>query len=368
MCLTPNLIPNKNYGLNNPLKDCTSKYIKVNCGHCAECIKTKQMALVQRSQMEALNSHLFMCSITYNNDMIPFLEINGFKIRFANVKDVQDMMKRLRKDNAFGIPFRYFAVSELGGLRGRPHFHILFLFEKKYFKDFPDLLSFEMKAFHIVLNYWSINVGSKRSPKYIPLCTFIQRFSRGKLRSTYDFHFVEPSSSGDSTSDVAFYVLKYMLKPSDRAKRLQQALHLNLEPDLYRKVWSTVKPRYFKSLGFGLSGLDSDYQDDIKSYIKDCVEKSKVSENFPCFYNPISGASFPLARYYKNIGQIYNIDDAFYFHDKNFDLDSQTIVDSDKSSSEIIRSLDKFDRLKDLVDSHDTFEDDLNFLFNVSKR
>lgn len=317
--------------------------------------------------MESLNSHLFMCSLSYNNAMMPFLEINGFKIRFANVKDVQDMMKRLRNDNAFGIPFRYFAVSELGSKRGRPHFHILFLFEKKYFKDYPDILSFEFNAFHTVLNYWSINVGSKRSPKYIPLCTFVQKFSRGKLRSTYDFHYVEPSSSGDSSSDVAFYVLKYMLKPSDRAQKLQQALHLNLEPDLYRKIWATIKPRYFKSLGFGLSGLHSDHEDDIISYLKKCVETSKVSQHFPCFYNPISGASFPLARYYKNLGQIYNIDDAFYFHDKNFDPDSQTIVDSDKTSSEIIRSLDKFDRLKDFVDLHDTFEDDLNFLYNVSK-
>ena len=45
----------------------------------------------------------------------------GYSIRFADVTDVQKMFKRLRKKNAFGRPFRYLAVSELGSKKGRPH-------------------------------------------------------------------------------------------------------------------------------------------------------------------------------------------------------------------------------------------------------
>lgn len=125
MCLSPIRIKNPNLGLVGPnamYKDTRSHMIDVPCGVCAECIAAKQMQYVQRLQMEELVNHIFFCTLTYNNDSMPKITTStGFDIRYADVSDVQKMVKRLRKRNAFGRPFRYFAVSELGSQRGRPH-------------------------------------------------------------------------------------------------------------------------------------------------------------------------------------------------------------------------------------------------------
>ena len=53
MCLSPVMIPNPYAGAKvdsdvRKLKDCTSAYIPVPCGHCSECIHTAQMSLMQR--------------------------------------------------------------------------------------------------------------------------------------------------------------------------------------------------------------------------------------------------------------------------------------------------------------------------------
>lgn len=126
MCLNPLTIPNPNFGCQNKgfgfMKDCVSKYINVPCGHCSECIAVKQMYMIQRIQMEELENHLFFCTLTYNNESLPILSTStGYDIRYADIADVQKMLKRLRFSNAFGRPFRYLGVSELGTERGRPH-------------------------------------------------------------------------------------------------------------------------------------------------------------------------------------------------------------------------------------------------------
>ena len=125
MCISPIRIKNPNLGLIGPnaqFKDTISHYINVPCGVCPQCVANRQMQYVQRLQMEELVNHLFFCSLTYNNDTIPVVTTStGYDIRYADVSDVQKMMKRLRKKNAFGRPFRYFGVSELGTKKGRPH-------------------------------------------------------------------------------------------------------------------------------------------------------------------------------------------------------------------------------------------------------
>lgn len=125
MCISPNRIPNPNYHIYNAgtkYKDTESSHINVPCGVCPECVAVRQMSYIQRLQMEELTNHLFFCTLTYNDEMLPYVGCsNGYVIRYADVGDVQKMIKRLRKSNAFGRPFRYFGVSELGSKKGRPH-------------------------------------------------------------------------------------------------------------------------------------------------------------------------------------------------------------------------------------------------------
>lgn len=351
MCLSPNRIPNPNFGNKSryisALCDTSSMYINVPCGHCSECVAIRQMNVVQRCQMEEFNNHLFYCTLTYNNDALPVLTTStGYDIRYADISDVQNMMKRIRRHNLFGRKFKYFGVSELGSKSARPHFHLIFSVEKYPTDDRYTIMNLEHQYFHVVLSQWKRNIGSTRNPVWKLCCTYVRKMVRGRLKSTYDFHYIDPRPSGGDTCDVPFYVTKYMLKHSDREERLQRALHLNLPEDEYESTWSLVRTRSFASIHFGYDG-----QENVRKYIRDCIERSKREFDSPKFYNPFSGASFPLSRYYMNIGDLYGIDDALFFNSKRNIKDNVVIDDS--TYSEKLRKIEKFSKNVKLVDSHD---------------
>lgn len=356
------------------LKDTTSAFINVPCGVCSECIAVRQMNFVQRIQCEAMVNHLFFVTLTYNNDSLPVYGLsNGHSIRFADVSDVQKMFKRLRKRNAFGRPFRFFGVSELGSEKGRPHFHFLILLPKEDVDTLTTCMQYESTIFKEILHEWRRNVAPPvwspkrqmflpnfRNPEWQPLCTYVRKFIRGKLRTNYDCHYVNPILSDGQEADVAFYVLKYMMKPSRRAVRLQQALHMNLDEDEYEAVWSSVRPRHFESEAFGLGQalLDDHHKyvvhPRVLSYLQNCVQRSK--ENFPSprFFSPVTGQSFPLARYYKRFPEIYSMQDAldFYYFDKDGRVDN-VIIEDDVHVSQLVKKVDDFDKRVRQVDDYD---------------
>lgn len=368
LCISPVTIDNPNYGKRfvagdiNSLKDCTSAKLRVPCGHCPECIANKQMQLVQRVQMESLSNYLFFATLTYNNDSLPVLTTStGYDIRYADISDLQKCFKRLRKSNAFGRPFRYFAVSELGSKRGRPHFHVLF-FVPKYDSDdkfVPQNL--ESVLFKELLHEWRRNYGSTRSPVYKPLCTYQVIFRHGKRISNYDCHYVVPLLGDDTEASVAFYVLKYMLKRSDRETRLQRALHLNLSEAEYDSVWSLVRSRFIVSKGFGINGFKSPFGDlvadpRIVSWLRKCIDFSDASD-FPKFFNPVTGKSFPLSRYYKSKPEIFSAVDAykFYFGSKSEHLDNVAEYD-DKDYSQLLKSVSDYENRISQVSERGDFD------------
>lgn len=322
-CLTPYVKENPNYGKGNIgynfLKDCDSRYINIPCGYCPDCIAVKQMYWVQRIQMESLYNHLFFGTLTYDDKHLPVITIDEFDIRYACADDVVLTLKRLRKDYAFGVPFRYFFVSELGTKKGRPHFHILFLIKKGYNDTLNDCLNLENTISTKLREYWSVNIGTKFKPIYEPRFTYVSKIIRGKIYSNYDLHYVNPALTSNGTSDVAFYVLKYMLKYNDRTTKLQQALRLNLSPSEYEYVWNIVKPVRQCSLGFGLNLWDKVPDPRIIKYLRDCVEKTPNGSSYPYFYSPINGLSFPLCPYYRNNGQIYSLQQALRLYRNKVD-------------------------------------------------
>lgn len=389
MCLSPIRIRNPNAGMSGMkstlMKDTTSAFINVPCGVCCECVAVRQMNFVQRIQMESLVNHLFFVTLTYNNEMLPQIGVSsGYSIRYADVSDVQNMFKRLRKRNAFSRPFRFFGVSELGVEKGRPHFHLLICLPKRESDTLPDCLALESLLFREVLHEWRRNVArvwskkkqryipNTRVPDYKPLCTYVRKFVRGKLRSNYDCHYVNPILSDGQEADVAFYVLKYMMKPSDKAQKLQQALHLNLPEEEYESVWSMVKPRHFESDAFGLGQsvkVDGKYvvHPKVLDYLRGCVRRSKKDFNFPQFFSPVKGSHFPLAKYYQGFPEIYSMQDAldFYYSDKNARADN-VIIPDDVHVSQLIKKVDDFDKIVKQVDVYqsamnleDLFDDSL---------
>lgn len=358
MCVSPIRIRNPNYGnkssLISKLADTSSQFINVPCGHCSECVAVRQMSIIQRVQMEELENHIFFCTLTYNDDAMPIITTSsGYDIRYADVSDVQKMIKRLRKHNAFGRKFRYFGVSELGHERGRPHFHLLFFLPKLENDTFNDCLNLESVMYDAVRLEWRRNLGSTRKPIWQPCFTYVSRIRNGRVKSTFDLHYVNPRSSDGGSADVGFYVTKYMMKPSERAERLQSALRLNLEPDEYERIWSIVKCRWFSSLKFG-------YNDSVKvrDYVRKCVSDSRFAEDSPKFYNPVDGSSFPLARYYLNKSDFYSVDDALFFNAKK-NIPDNVVID-DRSITEKLVSIEKFKKSLSIVDFNDqsyVFED-----------
>ena len=338
MCTHPILIKNPNLGLGHIglgfMKDTVSSYITIPCRHCPECYANMQMQLVQRVQMECLEHHVYFCTLTYNDDSLPVIYLpkpdgsaGSIPIRFADVADVQNMLKRLRRRDAFGRPFRYLAVSELGSKRARPHFHILFFLRKEPRDDYNDIINFERRMFNAVLHEWRRNYSDNwRKPDYRPLCTYIRKWTTKGLSTTFDLHWCNPRLTDKAEADVGFYVTKYMTKPSDRSARLQQALHLNLEPEEYERIWSQVKPRYFASIGFGVNpeinpktGRIIKCSDRIVTYLKDCVQRSIGVYESPRFINPVDGSTFPLSRYYYQYPEIYSYLDSMSFYFLNPD-------------------------------------------------
>lgn len=329
-CEKPIPIKNPNKGLAkigfNKYKDCESGSIYVPCGHCKACIANRQMQVVQRIQMEEKYNHLFMCTITYNEEMLPHIETStGYKIAYADVKDIQLMIKRLRNNNAFGRPFRFYAVTELGSKGGRPHAHIIFIVPKESGDNWMTIGNLEQTMYSAVWNEWRRRTGgSKRKPEYKACSTYIVRWVYGKRKCTYDLHYIDGKMTDEGIADAAFYVIKYMMKPSKREERVQQALKMNLPPEEYETIWRKIRSRHFESENFGQlynenrrkKGQIKTLKQETISWLRDGIEQGKTTnKKYPVYYNTHNGKQFPLARYYR--GKIMTLEDMeFYFRNR----------------------------------------------------
>lgn len=373
MCYSPTLIKNPNFGKTGGfsfMKDCVSRYIPIPCGHCGECVAVRTAGIVQRCELEREFGYPFFVTLTYNNESLPVhVCSDGVPIKYADYKDVQNMIKRLRKSNAFGRRFRYFGVSELGSLHSRPHFHILFFLEKLDGDSVYTPGNLEPLVSSSILVEWRRNYGSTRRPVYRPLCTFVSKWRNGKLNSTYDCHYVVPSTLNGLTSDVSFYITKYMLKDSDVKDKLKCGLRMNLDPDEFQDVWQKVKPRSFSSLNFGFG-----YYGDINprkttfverqellsalpsaDIVRSGIARSVVTEDKPKFYDLESGKALPLSRYWYRFGKIYTMYDHLSFYFKSDERVDNVIFDERSASSKLLGEQKYLRNLK----SSDNFNSDL---------
>lgn len=353
-CSCPNSIPNPNYGNKalKGIKNTTSRMLRIPCGVCDECVRNKQMGIVQRFIMETRKNHVYMASLTYNNKMLPKYVVDDFRIPYADYTDLNSVIRKLRRDQLFPRPFRYLAVSELGNLHGRPHFHVLFLLPKFKSDDFNTCLSMERQMFDVLKDNWCRNIGGRKFPIWEPLHTYKRVVTRQGIKSNYDLHYVNPRFSANGEEDVAWYVMKYLLKPQERAKKLQQKLKLNLDPDKYLMCWKIIRPRMFKSLDFGLAR-----ESDISNYLRLNVEKMKRLVPYPAFVSPIDGKVYPLARFYKSKSSIYPMELADWFL---LEYPVDDVEHNDKTLSEYFRDKERMDKIKNIVEG-DLFDDSVLF-------
>lgn len=357
MCYSPTLIKNPNYGRKDKMAyvvDTKSQYIPVPCGHCGECIRLRSSGLLQRAQLEELAGYPFMISLSYNPDSLVYYECsNGFKIAYAPVSDLQNMFKRLRKSQALTRRFRYFAVTELGSKKGRPHAHILLFVERLPNDTVYTPFNLEKVVFSSFLAEWRRNYGSTRNPDYRPLLTFIQRMRAGKLHSTYDCHYVTPSVFDGTTQDVSFYVTKYLVKDSVFKDKLKRDIYGHCETlEEANEVWSIVRPRSISSLNFGFGIYDDINPRKVSSVVRreilsklpsadivrDCIERSSRSDKTARFYDIQTGNPMPLARYWYKFGDIYDLEHHKIFLSRQDRVDGVSIDDRDFTSKLIAES------------------------------
>lgn len=299
MCLSPVYIdnPNRHYTKNPFAKyhDTVSQKIAVPCGRCSVCIGLKQNYIVQRVQMESLDNFIFFGTLTYNNASLPSIDVNGYNIKYASVRDFQNLVYYVRKHENL-LPFRYMAVSEFGGRRHRPHWHFLLFYPHEAI-DKPlnqvtnsDLISLETKLHSFFLKHWHRNVGSRTKPIYVDNCDYIERNGR----RTYDLHAIDTIS--ENPDDVTFYVSKYVTKFSSYVDRLKSALYFNLDPSEFVDTWNLVKPRFLFSKGFG-----NPKSPKVINHIKNGIEQGLKFTDYPypCYFNITTGQSFPLSPYYR---------------------------------------------------------------------
>lgn len=354
MCLKPLLIENPYYGLSkfglNFLRDTTHKYLPVPCGHCRTCIALRQSYFIQRCQMEAFDNDIWYFTITYQNSMLPRRLVNGLSIPYPDFSDVQKMFKRIRKRNFFGSSFRYFVVSEYGGETHRPHFHGMIFTPKIKGESLSERLTREYDYHHAFFKHWCRNVGSKRKPIYKPCSKYIIT-DKG---STYDFHWVNPSSTSNAEADVGFYITKYILKSSKYVDSLKSALKLNLDPDEFVKEWSFFKPRCCVSKGFGNFNSPK-VKEHIERGIKTALSDSTLP--YPIFINPISGQEFPLAPCYKK--RFLELQDAITFWTRGKD-DDISLTDNHRQNVQDVVKDDIW--LDDVRDYLDISENSFNYL------
>lgn len=284
----------------NRLHDTHSLKIPVPCGNCSTCIALRQNYYVQRCQMESIGNHLFFFTLTYKNDMLPRRIVNDRLLYYPDFSDVQKMFKRLRNE---GLKFSYLVVSEYGSNKHRPHFHGILSVPKCKNDNYHDIMNLEHFWHHRLFKEWRRNYGTDSHPDYQPLSEYI----RTPFGSTYDCHYIHPSSSAKGEQDVAFYVTKYVTKSDKWVDRLKSALKLNLKPDDFQEEWYYFKPRCCVSKGFGSYSNPA-----VKKHIRKGIESAIACKSpFPYFINPISGQTFPLAPTFKK--RFLTLKDAFIF-------------------------------------------------------
>lgn len=382
MCVTPIRIENKSRVPNpvewvksHPLdryKDLTSQYISVPCGHCVECIRLRQNYWIQRFRLMASCSDIYFQTLTYNPKFTPHYKCkltngNDFDIEVALRSDLQNYFKRVRKRNIFGSEFKYFAVSEYGGKRHRPHFHVCYFVPKKQNATLAEKVGFANRIKWKLFNEWSRNVGTNRKPLYQPLCEYHQKFKNGKLYRNYDFHFVAPSASKNGETDVGFYVSKYMLKLSDYVDGILGLLYHNLEPDDFLSAKHSVQPFLLCSKGFGFPPSDWSDMTLYNKLVSEFKERSLTSAkngtnplNSFLFY--VNQSSFPLSPYLRKkhiladdslkMVDIRNSKSADYFtnydsaHFDNIDFDR--VVNAEREYSKLRKHIEN---LNNYVDS-----------------
>lgn len=317
MCLSPRTILNPYHNIDRGLTfafDARFKYMYIPCGVCPECLATKQLGYVQRLEVETSYSIVFAIMLSYNNTVLPSVSLpDGSSLPCFCRKHLTDMFCRIRHRNV--LPdFKYFYVSEYGGKKHRPHYHIMLFFNENCGFSGDELFSVVYRTF---FEEWRINVGSRRSPVYVPCFDYAEKFVFNKKFRNFDVQLLDRSFGQDLK--LSFYNSKYVIKPSRYVDFLYKRVLSACDGDLsvFRPIWSRLRPfkQFSHFMGLPDKSLYPELYEGVVSYLQDSIRFSiDAGLKYPHYYSKFnSGFSAPLARYYYENGDIFTVEFAKKF-------------------------------------------------------
>lgn len=121
------IIPGATYESMHSDPALASRLVTLPCGQCIGCRIDYSREWSARCCMELpYHKSSYWCTFTYDDEHLPidyYCNFDGCYVGAStNIRDVQLLVKRLRKD---GQQIRYFGCSDYGGSTYRPHYHIM---------------------------------------------------------------------------------------------------------------------------------------------------------------------------------------------------------------------------------------------------
>ena len=241
----------------------STDYITVPCGKCSECRDTYYNSILQRAIIESFSSYIYFITLTYDNEHIPSIELEGEKFLYANYDHIQGMFKRFRNlDNIDGREFRYLSVNEYGDHNHRPHFHLLLFVSKLENDDEQTPHNLRDVIFNTLGDCFAVNKGTRKNPKYEKLFTYRMKYKNGKLHTNYFVKYVEPNEfqklcDMDCIQDTSYvktvrYLIGYVNKPSKYEQKLDCIINSYKDDSFtYLKLRHLLKSQVRYSKGFG---------------------------------------------------------------------------------------------------------------------
>lgn len=163
--------------------------ILVPCGKCYNCRKNRRNGWYVRFLEETKSAKsAFFLTLTYSEENVPTLEVDGMIHKVLDYRDVQLFLKRWRKYlSKYDIKLRFYACSEYGSKTGRPHYHMLCwfnkpldtlrmstaqrkdVFESKWSKGFTSISRITSKRMYYVTKYMLKSRSNYESNIYRPM-------------------------------------------------------------------------------------------------------------------------------------------------------------------------------------------------------
>lgn len=285
------------------------------CGKCVGCRLDYSRQWANRLQLESqLYNDNYFVTLTYDDDHLPFFDINGSNVPCLRKNDLQLFIKRLRSymDYHFGIKFRFYACGEYGSNGLRPHYHLALLG-----CTLPDL------------DFWS------RSKSGFPT------FRSSILESCWSKGFV---SVNPFSWETGAYIARYMLKKQKG------------DDNFIFKV--TGFPQEFslmsRSPGIGKPYFDLHYQDIYKFDSITVFRGGKgVTERPPAYFDSLYSSMFPddfleVQRKRREISNLSYYSD-FVSHNSSLNHYDQRLVDERAKIDSIHALRRSFEEVNDIL-------------------